>query len=361
MKWTFKAAAAAALCLVFGMGLLQLAPKAFSNETPIVEVNGYGITAAEFDLSLQRQRTSVIDYFQQAYRTTFSDSFWTTEVQGEVPLHVLKERALNESVRFRIVLDLAKEHGLIKRLTYADLKKELEQENKRRMAAIRKGEPVYGPETFHEADFLPYYISKLEIGLKEILAENELAAATEQFRLHDSESKSESLIPEQTIRYLEISLSYRDITSETATDIIKQTAKEQMVNIRNKLLQGLDGEAAITEANANTHKPFAIHYGEEQLDKVTVRTIFKSSPELYGWLTSEREEDSVSPLLDEAMLGEYVLVKVIHQDAIQESTDQEGQQAINALDQVYEAYVLSRVQEANVSIHEVQYAKISIQ
>ncbi|RAU97317.1 hypothetical protein [Paenibacillus sp. YN15] len=128
----------------------------------VAEVNGSPVSAGEFRGALEQERAGVIDYYHRTYGAEYGAGFWEAGYGGEKPEETLKRRALREVVQVRTELELAWRHGLIPDASGEFLREEMEKENKRREAAIRANQPVYGPVRLDEAAFRNDYMAKLE-------------------------------------------------------------------------------------------------------------------------------------------------------------------------------------------------------
>jgi hypothetical protein len=355
-------AAFPAIILIAGVVLLYGSTGSISDRAPVAEVNGSVITAQELGNELKQQRASVIDYFYRSFGAEYGKNFWKTDFNGENPEDTAKKRALQEIIRLKIELELAEQHGLVQGTSYDDLLREMDKENQRRLAAVQAREPIYGPVQLDESTFMNYYISKLRIELKEKLSKDELSVTEEDLKQHYEFVKDTLFAMEDKIRFQKISVSYLDDgRSGSTSNQKKQTAKKGIDSIKLLLDKGKEMDEAVRERQGG-NEALAVRYTEEDFNNETAGTYFKSQPVLYSVLKDNLSVNSVSPVLDEAMQGEYVLVKVTGRETSGYKSFDETERNVrnHYLDTAYGAYLEKLIREAKVDIHESSYKRIPI-
>jgi hypothetical protein len=333
-----------------------------SDRALVAEVNGSPITAQEFKSELKQQRASVIDYFYRSYGAEYGENFWEADFNGENPEDTAKKRALQEIIKLKIELELVKQHGLIQGTSYDDLLGEMDKENKRRLAAVKAREPIYGPVQFDESTFMNYYISKLRNELKEKLSEDELKVSDEDLMRHYELVKGTLFTKEDRIKYQKISVSYREDVQSNTNNQKKQLAKRLMDSIKLLLEKGEKMDEAARKLQAE-NKAFTVQYTEADFNNDTASIYFKSQPVLYSVLADSLKADQISPVFDEALQGEYVLIKVMERETGGHKSFDENKRNVwkNYLDITYDAYLGKLIQEAKVDMNERNYKRIPVQ
>lgn len=127
-----------------------------------LKIGGDKIDKEEFVETMNRKVSKVTGEFTEKSNVTVDEEFWNTEIEGEIPSHILADRTIDELKKIKAVYLLAKEKGYIDKTTYKDLKKRWEDENKRRAEKISKGEPVYGLAEFTLDLYLEYEMDSLQ-------------------------------------------------------------------------------------------------------------------------------------------------------------------------------------------------------
>lgn len=346
---------------IVGAIVLYASVEADSSQTSIATVNGSVITMQEFKRELEKQRTSVIDYFYRSKGVAYGRNFWETDYSGENPEETAKKRALDEIIRRKIELELVEQHGLIQGTSYEDSLHEMDKENKRRLAAVKAREPIYGPVQLDESTFMNEYISKLRTQLKEKLSEDELNVSEEELKQHYELLKDTLFTMEDRIRFQKISVSYKEDLQSNTNASKKQSLKKRMDAIKLLLDQGEEMEQAISELQGENEE-FVLRFTEENFNKDTAGTYFKSQAVLYSILAGNLGVNQVSPVLDETMQGEYVLVKVLDREKSGYRNYDESKRNVwkNYVDTAYVDYLDKFIRVAKVDIDESIYKKIHV-
>lgn len=333
-----------------------------SDSASVAMVNGSPITVKEFKSELQRQRAIVIDYFRQSYGAEYGSDFWKTEFKGENPESAAKKRALNEAVRLKVELELAKQYGLVQGISYDDLMREMEKENQRRKAAIKEHQPIYGPVQLDESTFLNDYITKLRNELKEKLSENELKVSDADLKRYYEQVKDTLFVKGEKVKFQKITVSYREAGSSENIDQQMQIARKQANSVRQLVIQGKKMSEAAQELQAE-NEGLAVHYSEEELNPDTASRYFKSQPTLYSVLTNDLKKGEISNLFEEEMWGEYVVIKIMEREAMEyKSFDENKRNVWNSyMGEAYSTYLNKLVANAQIDIITKTYEGITMQ
>lgn len=136
----------------------------FGQNNPVIATfEGEQITLKEYELFVEEARSEVLNDINARYESVMVDEkFWTTALEdGEVPGQMVQKKALEAAKEMKAHQILYREAGLIEDISYAGFKKAFHKENRRRQNAIKKGEPIYGPETLEALDFWEYWSEHL--------------------------------------------------------------------------------------------------------------------------------------------------------------------------------------------------------
>lgn len=145
-----------------------------NDSSVIAWVNQTPISKAEFEHWMLLQRAAVHNYFYTTYNTADSEDFWETETEGESPLEMLKEMALEKAVRCKVQQIMALEKGIVDHIDFDQMMLEMQEENLRRKKKIEQGEVVYGAKSYTERTYFAHEFDKMVIQLKFALSEGEL-------------------------------------------------------------------------------------------------------------------------------------------------------------------------------------------
>lgn len=333
--------------------------ESLSDQTITAEIDDGVITVRELEAELNEQRASVIDYFRQTYGAAYDDGFWRSEAYGEVPEQVAKQRALEVSLRRKVELMLAEEHGFIQGSDYEAVMEERERENRRRQAAVQAGEPVYGPVTLDEAEYMNYLISRLRIELREKLADRELVVTEEELAEQFEEMKLSLQTEHAYLRFKRIAVSYRN------TDEVPETLKEQIEQALEMIKERLERGQLIEELVEEVQKvdgALEIEHVEEKFDEQTARDLFRSHAALYEWLAGERRPGQVSPVFDNERQGHYVMAHILESEDVQAGSLEEHRGVVREelLKKKYDANVDQRLEAANITLHQDMLDRVKI-
>lgn len=148
----------------------------------IAWVNGHPISVSEFEHWMLLQRAGVQNYFYVRYKVADSEDFWEKQIEGETPLIMLKEKALEKAVRCKVQQIVSLEKGLVEHIDFDRMMLEMRKENLDRKNKINSGEVVYGAKQYTERTFFAHEFDKMLIQLKAALSKRELKASEEQLQ-----------------------------------------------------------------------------------------------------------------------------------------------------------------------------------
>ncbi|MEK3671281.1 hypothetical protein [Paenibacillus sp. FSL R10-2771] len=380
MKWTKSRAAAASgvpLCLAVilllsGGGVperlvgpegkenasakAQRITERMATDPEVARINGYAVTAAELKYAMGLQRTQVIEYFRDTYNQAYEGNFWELEIGGENPLEMLKREALTSWTRSRILLEMGHEEGLVDSTDFGGLLSEMERENKRRAQAAVAGIAVFGPAELDEGSFIPYYLSNLEVALRErMTVPGEHGRDDEPAR----EDQVSSIPEEQELTFTRISIAYRSKGQGVADN--KPGTQQLLSEVRQLLLEGRSPEEAISELrNDNASFP-DLTLSSESLDSANARVYFREQGQLYAWLTGERESGEISPVMDEGFTGEWVMAVLGDVKPQKPETVAEERKGKAAAETGFGRKLEQRIRSARIELTEPGYSGLQMQ
>jgi hypothetical protein len=355
------AIAALAIISIAGASIYSSRARALPGDEPVAKVNGSPVTVTEFKRELERQRSSVIDYFHRTYGAKIDSHFWKAEFNGENPERTLKQRVMKEIVRIKVELELFRQHGLIQGISHVDLIREMDKENERRLNAVRAKQPVYGPVQLDEMAFMNIYLSKRRNELKEKLSEDELKVDDEDLKHHYEQIKDQMFANEDRVRFEKLTITYKDAGSGSDEGRWKKNSRFGMDTAKRLADQGKELAEVAKELQGGDGTP-VVRTTEEELNGNTAGTYFKFQPALYSILTGGLQTGQISPVIDEAAQGEYVLIKVTGRDASGYKSFEENSHNVwnRYMDAAYSTYLNKLVEEARVNIYSKAWNEISL-
>lgn len=140
----------------------------------VLKIDDISVSKSEFEMTMSKNRTGVILYFEETYgETQFDENFWT-KVYGknnEKPIDILKQKAVDEITSNLAILLSAKEAGIISSVSYEDILEMYTLENETRKESVDKGEVIYGVTSFEFRDYYDWLLSNCKMQLRNQLSE----------------------------------------------------------------------------------------------------------------------------------------------------------------------------------------------
>ena len=124
----------------------------------------------------------IYNNFYQKYSAEDCTDFWTRSFNDEIPIEILKKKALDECVQIKVQQILAKDNNLVKSIRYSDFIMDYEKEQQRRKKAYKSKQVIFGPVELTELGYFNYVVSNMQIRLKNHLAANQFKVSDEQLK-----------------------------------------------------------------------------------------------------------------------------------------------------------------------------------
>lgn len=158
--------AAAVLAVAVAVVLIITAP--VPQNKAVAFVDGHPIYAGELMLAIEKLKSDTIMYFMDTYGVSQGKNFWEQEAGGENPREKLITDALELAARYKKEQIMMLDYGVIteKEMSFEVFCKELESENRERLAADKKGETIYGPVQYTKQGYYDYLHNNRIMDLK---------------------------------------------------------------------------------------------------------------------------------------------------------------------------------------------------
>lgn len=161
-----------------------------NSNTQVLSINGETISKEEFNMFLIDNKATTISYFYNKYNIDSSEkNFWNKEVDGQTPLQMLIDETIDDIVRNKVQQQEAIKYGIINAISYEELVKACEDENKSREKAKQEGEIIYGPIQYDIKQYYSYYFSTIPIELMTKLSKEVLVPTKEELINHYNQTK----------------------------------------------------------------------------------------------------------------------------------------------------------------------------
>lgn len=181
------------LCVLLLLGLAAGVLYIFLKDTNtyIMKLDNIEITNQQFQYYLDKNRTNIISTYQQPDEP-IDQEFWNRQVKDDMSVAtLLKEEAKKDCLMEQMIFILAKERGLSKAVTFAEITEEMEKENTARNTSIKSGQVVYGNKNYSMSTYMSYCISNLSRELIKLMEDKELKYTDEQIRSYCEENRKE--------------------------------------------------------------------------------------------------------------------------------------------------------------------------
>lgn len=327
----------------------------------VMTLNGEPVDLREYRLILNRHRGEVYNDFYLKYGAVDSAAFWTTAYEGKTPLDELKQVTLQDLTSIKVQQLLAQQYHVRVALTpqgpflaadpsYAVFLKNLGAENARRQAAVKNGEPIYGPTQFDEDTFYRYLFSKMVEQLQQQLSEGDWKPGTATLEALYAERKETAYRKEDTIHFESLCWPYAKPEGEITAEL-KQEAQLKMEEIRDQLSQGSTFQ--------DISQRYPVRYAQETLDDSTVNLDFKYRPILTDQVR-RLTANEVSEIFESDEGDALCLITVTErQDGGYQPFDEVRDQVqAQYIEEKYTAFIEQLAREAKVEINQKVYEAI---
>ncbi|KPV57646.1 peptidylprolyl isomerase [Paenibacillus sp. A3] len=235
-----------------------------NEEDVIATVNGSPIHVEEFQRAIRLNKSAIMNYFRDQHHADQSETFWTTSFDGEIPIEMLKKKALDDCVRLKVRLLQAKDLGILQDISYPGFLRQLQQENHRRAEAIKNRQVVYGPERYDEDTYLEYLLTNSTLAVKQHLQQNALKQGESSLRLFYEEHKDQRYRTRGYVTVQRISRTILD-SNHQIDPALEQKVKRLFEEAHARLLSGASFEdVAAAYAAPGTELELTIDLGDER-------------------------------------------------------------------------------------------------
>lgn len=205
-------------------------------------VDGEPIAAGELKLFFESKKSEVLEYFYNEYGIEYNKDFWTTEIEGEIPIEIAVDKAIEDLTQIKIEQILFVECGIVKDITYESFLKALSEENQNR----NEGEQViYGPEQYSQQLYYNYlHTNRVNDLMSSIINSGEYEIADQEMKSYYDGHKDDFIESYGDFSLEVFSVSYKGVDA-----IPLNEAKECMDSVVNNVESGITFEEAIEKVS----------------------------------------------------------------------------------------------------------------
>lgn len=179
-KSRYKVAAAAVIAIVLIVIAVVLLYSPRQDEGVVCYINNEPVYEQEVVIATDQVELAAEQDFAELTGQEMGNVDFSVEAEGKTGYEYLAEAVKEELVRMKIIQIDAKEHGLCDAITYPEIEKEREEENRQRAETKSEDGVVYGITSFDEEEYYRYFIDNLDIQNKRYLAQTGEITATEE-------------------------------------------------------------------------------------------------------------------------------------------------------------------------------------
>ena len=144
----------------------------------VLYVNNEPVKVSELKFWMSMSRAEISAYFFREHGIHYSTDFWEKAYGNELPIVMLKERAVERLVEYKVQQIFARELGVIESIEFDELMLEMKDVNDKRKLKLAMGEPIYGPKQFTSHAYFFYVFDKMVYDVKQQLLTNYLSKDT---------------------------------------------------------------------------------------------------------------------------------------------------------------------------------------
>lgn len=327
----------------------------YSGEATVFTVNGEPVSKDEFLNVMSGLRANVFSYFVQKYGVADSSKFWTTSVQGEIPIEVLKQKALDKLKTIKTEQIVMKNYGIASDISYSGFLDNLKAENERRKKAVEKKQVIYGPQQFDASGYYDILHGNRMEELKNKLAGKELASNEEEIKNAYDENKETMYKKIDSIKYEKIVLSYLDEKGHSSSDK-KKMAASMAAKIKEDTNKGLKFEDIVRDYKKQDKSD--VEYKQLEFNESTYKTDSRTYPQLTTTL-NELKNGQISDIIEEN--ASFIIVKVLEKSMPSYNTLDEVREQVKKelTDKKVDEFINKLVHESKLTVDNKAYNSIS--
>lgn len=210
--------------LLIGVLFYMLAYKPEASGNYLLSIDDVEVTEEEFLMFLQDEKANVANHFFTTYGAQYSESFWETEYEGEVPIEMAKERVLDRLTRIKAEQKLAVQYKVLPDTNFNGILK----------LATGDSKSSYGAESLNAFQSYLIYHSKALLAAKDKYKLDAAAVTEAEKQRFYEENLNEQYKAADEVEALVIQLSQAD--QEKA----QQTVVDNMSGLVAQLQGGAD-------------------------------------------------------------------------------------------------------------------------
>lgn len=253
-------------------------------------VNSEVVEAREFAFFLLAERSKVYAYFQAKYGVEDSPAFWNQSFNGETPLEKITNDAWSKVVAAKVQQSLGVQAGFLQDTSYTVFLEQLQAENERRQADVRKSKPLYGPTQLGEKMYYDMRQSQLLEELRRKYSERKVVDDSDIANYYTENQRDFMKTGLTKVKMITASYS---MTNEGTS---RTNAENRLQEIAKRVTAGEDF-MTVTDSYCRS-QPTVFSCKERLFDGTTAKTDVMTNPALAAE-AKQLDKDAMSAIIDE--------------------------------------------------------------
>ncbi len=328
-----------------------------NKEAVVVQINGQAVQMSEFKWILDRHRSEVYRYFHEKYGVQDSVNFWSQSIEGENPGEMVKKRALEELVGWKVQLGLAQKYGHIKDSSFTSFLIRLDAENLRRKEDQQNQKPVFGPLSFDKLTFYEYERSNLISQIKKSLAQQVWKVSDDQLLRFYDQNKERLYKNVYTMKIRKAGISFLD-TDNVTNEKLKKESVQLLTKASEAVTNGRSFNEAIDQLQSSTD--LKIMHEDQTFDESTLLLDTRMYKEIWNEANRLQPGQVSGPI--EAFDGAYYLIKLVEKrdNGFKSFESIKDQVEVAYINLQYDEYLKKEIGQAKVEIDQRIWSDVEL-
>lgn len=351
-KWEYVVGVTVLSVIIIMVIMGSVLPESNRQNNSMATVDGTPIHVNEFRKAIQANKAQITDYFYEKYKAQPSASFWTTSYGGEIPLELLKKKALEDCVRIKVQQMIAKEQGVLTDISYEGFLKSLKVENDRRQKAIQEQKVIFGPVRYTENAYFEYVMSNAILSVTRNLAKNGWSPDEQQSKQFYEANKSQLYQAPASVKVKQVSISFLD-SNRNINEELKAGAKQAMEAALTHISSGVSFEQAARQMGQSVQVT-------EQEYKMDNYVHVSRSPVIQA--AQNLKQGEIRGVIEEN--GSFYIIQCLENEKSGSRDlpfNRVKDRVVNDyMDHKYKEYVHKRISDAEIVLNEEKYRKFEM-
>lgn len=274
------------------------------------------------------------------------------QITGEIPLELLKKKALEDCIRIKVQQMIAKEQGVLTDISYEGFLKSLKIENDRRQKALREQKVIFGPVRYTENAYFEYVMSNAMLSVTRNLAKNGWSPDEQQSKQFYEANKSQLYQAPASVKVKQISISFLD-SNRNIDEELKAGVKQALEAALTHISSGISFEQAAREMGQSVQVT-------EQEYKMDNYVHVSRSPVIQA--AQNLKPGEIRGVIEEN--GSFYIIQCLENESPGSRDlpfDQVKDRVVNDyMDHKYKEYVHKRISDAEIVLNEEKYRKFEM-